>query len=136
MCLRVRVHFFKGHFSPKGLLSLGLPKKTPEVVLLKDEAAWKMNFHQIRWQLRKPSSPQSSTSSCLVLAGSWCSRIHRRLGVGVGGGGTSLCPALQQPFETGMCLFLSGWPGLKLISSGFPHQGEVGAREITSGDSE
>lgn len=45
--LRVHVSKRKGHFSQKGLSSLTLPKKTPKVVLLKDEAAWKMNFHQI-----------------------------------------------------------------------------------------
>ena len=38
--------FFKGWFSPKGLLSLGLLQKTPEVVL-KDETAWKINSYQI-----------------------------------------------------------------------------------------
>ena len=44
MWLRVKVYFFKGYFSPKRtFIPEAPPQKTPEVVLLKDEAAWKMN---------------------------------------------------------------------------------------------
>lgn len=63
--------FSKGRFSPKGLLFLGFPPKTPEVVLLKEQATKRINSCSVcSQQLRHPGSPQAGAQppACLLLA--------------------------------------------------------------------
>ena len=86
-------------------LSLGIPQKSLEVVLLKGEAAWTINSYQI--SVDNARTPEAFRATpCLAPAGSWCSWIHR--------GVTGLCWAalvICSPLKLGCvfsCLMVDG----------------------------
>ena len=134
---RTQVSCVAGRFFTKWTtreaLALEIPPKSLEVVLLKGEAAWKINSYQISMDNARTPEAFRATPCCQLSCAVW---ILMQL--------DSLCghwallgrPSHLQPFEVRLCLFLShGWWGLS-AQQAVPHQGAVGACEISSRDRE
>ena len=98
-------------------LSLGIPQKSLEVVLLKGEAAWTINSYQISVDnARTPEAFRATPCRRLSCAG-W---ILMQLDSPRGHWALLGRPCHLQPFEVRLCLFLShGWWGLRAHSRPF-----------------
>ena len=85
-------------------LALGIPQKNLEVVLLKGEAAWKINSYQISMDnARTPEAFRATPCHWLSCAG-W---ILMQLDPLQGHWALLGRPSHLQPFEVRLCLFLS-----------------------------